>query len=450
MYFFNGHNRFLSIFFLVLTCTCSPVFSQQIDCTGVKLIDNIHVPQKVVVVLAGGTTRFVKDLFTTIKTINETENLPENERIKLHVIPGSSNSDVANTLGISSTDAAKYLEVDQKFSSYDIWAQDCMELCAGKTSEGKLVPAVFDTNRGRGLAGLPKVLADTWGLAYFKNPSSSQAHGDYGGNLEVVPNEDIMVSGNTITPQCKAFFEKMGYSGRIYNPNTKWLSVGHIDECMSFIPTLQSPGGYSIVKADPSHALDLLETATDDEFENLNSDYKSLLLKVRSTLLARHNNPQAGKGTEEGNFIDLNRKISEINEQNATELKNFIRKVNNAPNKEFQEVAWPCLYEGSNPDNPSGCHAYLPGVVNLTVLRDHLLVPATYFPPFDRTIVARFKAQGNIVHFIDDEAYHDSMGEIHCGTNVLRSLDKQLFTSSDIARADATRRMFNKVHSLNH
>lgn len=416
-----------------------------VEVKKLRMIDNNHVPQKVLVVMTSSTTKFVKDLFEIVKAINEQENIPAAERLKLHIIPSS--GDPISQLGISQADAAKYVEVNPKFSSGDIWAQDCMELCSAQVAGGQeFVPAVFDSNRGRGLAGLPRALADLWNLAYAKNPSGSQAHGDYGGNIEITPFDDVLVTGNTNTAPCTAFLEKMGYAGRHFLPDTSWLTVGHIDEYLSFIPTAYAPGGYSIVKADPGYALELIAATPDSDFSQLDSYEAGFLLEVKKTLLARNHDPSFGRGTQAAEFIDLNRKIGEIVEKNCGELKQFIRKLTNDPNRDFGEVAWPSLYEGRNAAKPSGCCAYLPGVVNLLVLRNHLVVPACHIPTFDKAIEARFRAQGNNVHFVDDEAYHNSMGEIHCGTNVLRSPDRTVVKKAQIDKVQQLKKVFQALH----
>jgi len=425
---------------------CGTVFSAPESVVKkLRMVDNNHVPQKVIVVMTSSTKNFCRDLFEVIKKINETENLPADEKIKLHIIPAV--SDPIGQLGISQADAQKYLEVNSKFSSSDIWAQDCMELCSAQVGESpEFVPAVFDSNRGRGLAGLPKVLAEMWSLAYAKNPSTQMAHGDYGGNIEVTPFDDVLVCGNTITAPCKAFFEKMGYAGRFFNPDTSWLTVGHIDEYLSFIPTTHAPGGYSFVKADPAYALELLSVTPDEEFSNLGSYEGNFLKSVKQVLQAQKTDPLAGKGTQEGDFIDLNRKIGEIVENNVSALKNFIRKITNDPERDFGEVSWPNLYEGRNGNKPSGCCSYLPGVVNLLVLRNHLVVPACHLPTFDKKIEARFRSQGNIVHFVDDEPYHNSMGEIHCGTNVLRSVSKTVLKKEQVLAVQKLKKLFKNLH----
>ena len=413
----------------------------------IKFLDYNHVPQKVLVVQSYSTGKFVKDLFQVIKGINEKEGLSNSEVIKLHIV--GSGGDPISSLGISAEDAKKYVEVNPTFKSSDQWIQDCMELCSAKmTGSDRLVPAIFDSCRGRGLGGLPSALAKLWGQVYFKNPSSSQAHGDYGGNLEVTPFDDVMVAGNTITSPCKSYLEKAGYAGRMFHPDTRWLTVGHIDEYLSFIPTAQAPGGYSIVRADPQFALDLIAKAPESDFAALDSNDRDFLIRVKQTLNARMTEPDAGKGSEEADFIEMNLKIADIIELNVGELKNFIRKVNNDPGREFAEVAWPNLFEGSNGPRPSGCHAYLPGVVNLTVVGNHLLVPACHLPPFDKIIEARFRTQGNIVHFIDDEPYHDAMGEIHCGTNVLRDPQKLVVNPKQVEAVQKVKEKFRTLHAV--
>lgn len=413
------------------------------EVSRIKLVNNNHIPKKILVVSGYGNQKFVKDLFNVIKHINQSEQLSGDDVVKLHIISSSGNPIPA--LGISAEDAAKYVEVNSQFNSSDIWMQDCMELCSAVLKSGQIVPAVFDSNRGRGLARLPGVLAQMWDLVYFKNPSNQQDHGDYGGNIEVTPMDDILVVGNTMTPQCRKFFEDNGYKGRIFYGDTRWLTVGHIDEYISFIPTAWAPGGYSIVRADTGFALDIIKNSPDSELDKVSSYDKNFLLKVKRVLNEQMSNPAAGKGTPEGDFIALNHAINDIIEENVGQLKEFIRNTSKDYNRDFEEVAWPSLFTGSGPV-PRRCHAFLPGVVNLLVVRDHLIVPATHIPAFDKAIEARLKAQGNKVHFVDDTPYHTSMGEIHCGTNALRDLKKTIVTKERLQAVQAVRGRFRQIH----
>jgi protein-arginine deiminase len=284
-----------------------------------------------------------------------------------------------------------------------------------------------------------------WDLVYFKNPSNYQLRGDYGGNLEVTPFDDIMVTGSTITDPCRRFFEENGYKGRMFIGDTNWLKVGHIDEYISFIPTAHAPGGYTIVRADTGMALDLIKNAPESEFAKVNSYDRSFLLEVKQVLNAQMKDPDYGKNTRAGEFIALNQWINDIIELNVGKLKEFVRKTSKDYDRDIEEVYWPTLYEGRMGASRS-CHAFLPGVVNLLVVRDHLIVPATHIPAFDKLIEARLKAQGNNVHFIDDTPYHNSMGEIHCGTNVLRDPYKSIITREQVRAVQEVKNKFKKIH----
>ncbi len=430
---------------LVLSCLFVPGAAQAQD-AKIRFVDNTHVPQKLVVVHSYGTARFVKDLFNIVKEINESNQLSPAEQLKLHII--SSGGDPLTQLGVSVEEAKKYAEVNPSFKSSDIWAQDCMEICSAVKPDGSIVQAVFDSKRGRGLAGLPKTLANLWNLMYFENPATSQAHGDYGGNLEVVPFENILCAGNTITAPCKNYLESKGYKGRAVYPDTSWLTVGHIDEYLMFIPSKNAPGGWSFCVADPIYGLDLVAGASDADFAKLNSSDRSFLMEVRKVLLAQEKDPEYGRGTSADNFIQMNRRIAEIIQDSVGKIKQFIRDNKGTPERDFNEVAWPCLFEGSMyGNNPRGCCAYLPGVVNLLVLRDHLVVPATNFPPYDKAIEGRFRAEGNHVHFVDDTPYHTAMGEIHCGTNVLRHPERQWITEKQVRAVQRVKDEFRRLHA---
>jgi hypothetical protein len=442
----KGIYRYLSGLFIVSLATATVLSAAPgaSEVARLKLVNNNNVPQKILVCSSYNTQRFVKDLFSVIKEINDTEGLSGDDFIKLHIISSSGNP-LAN-LGVPIDVAQKYAEVNENFSSSDIWLQDCMEICAAELKNGELVRAVFDSNRGRGLGRLPKILSNMWDLVYFKNPANYQDHGDYGGNLEVTPFDDIMVAGSTITAPCKKYFEDLGYKGRMFLGNTHWLQVGHIDEYISFIPTPHAPGGYTIVRADTGLALDLIKNAPDEELDKVNHYDRAFLLKVKRLLNQQMKDPYAGKGTEEGEFIALNQTINEIIEENVGKLKEFIRKSSKDFDRDIEEVYWPSLFEGRGGANPRGCHAFLPGVVNLLVVRDHLIVPATHIPAFDKAIEARLKAQGNKVHFIDDSPYHNSMGEIHCGTNALRDPNRSIVTKKQVRAVQSVKNRFKRIH----
>lgn len=98
---------------------------------------------------------------------------------------------------------------------------------------------------------------------------------------------------------------------------------------------------------------------------------------------------------------------------------------------EAQFIEIPAIYLGAPAPTPAGwrCFAYVPGMVNMQVWADTLLIPIPYGPRgfltsdnfglFTQTVLLtpdRFPA------FLDDwDWYHRALGEVHCGTNVIRT-----------------------------
>lgn len=436
---------FFGLFFFLLCVTALIAVPSKNDVSRIRLINNNHIPKKIIIASTFSNRQFVRDIFEVIKFINESEQLYGDDLVKLHLI--SSGGNPLPALGISQEDAKKYVEVNPRFTTTDIWLRDCMELMAVELKNGELYPAVFDTNRGRGLGRLPGILADMWDLVYYRNPSNAQVRGDYGGNILVTPFEDILVVGSTMTNECYQFFEEHGYKGRIFTGNTHWLRVGHIDEYMNFIPTAFAPGGYSIVRADPSYALDIIRNLPDHELDKISAYDRSFLKRVRDLLNEQMTNPNAGAGTREGQFIDLNYRVNDEIERNIGNLVEFIRNHTGEHNRDFEVVAWPALFEGRDVNNSRSCTAFLPGVVNMLVVRDHLIVPATHIPAFDRAIEARLKAQGNEVHFVDDTPYHKSGGDIHCGSNAVRDLHRTILTREQVEAVQKAKKTFNAIYN---
>jgi hypothetical protein len=73
--------------------------------------------------------------------------------------------------------------------------------------------------------------------------------------------------------------------------------------------------------------------------------------------------------------------------------------------------------------------AYLPGMVNLLVVGNRCIIPKPFGPLssgtdiFDDYVESELNAIGLTVNFVDNwDTYHIGFGEIHCGTNVKRTL----------------------------
>ncbi len=447
----NSLLGFLYIFCLVIT---PALFAQQGisirevqqgELGKIRLMSNNNIPKKVIVVRNGATAPFVDNLIDTIQTINEQSDRMD---LKLHVITTSSGA--ANSFK-SQLQAqglyGKLVEINSRFFTADQWMQDWGEIAVAEV-KGKddLQQLILDSNRGRGLAGLPKVFADLWDAYYIKNPARGNK-GDYGGNIEVTP-DNVLVLGSTSTSKLRRLFDKHGYQNKRAILDTKWLLVGHVDEYVSFVPNASADGGYTIIKADPSLAFDLIKNASSEQLNKTNPEYRSTIRELHAKLNSFSKSManvsefdlsdntdilkwKFGRGllsNEENDqkirldqLIALNDEISRLIDRNIVILKERIKAVTGTPERQFSVISLPTIFRGRKSGNTlSRCVALLPGVVNMLVLANHLVIPDAQMPMLNDYIRETLNQVSLKSHFLDDMAYHNLAGEIHCGTNVIR------------------------------
>lgn len=418
---------------------------QQGQIGKIRLMSNNNIPKKVIVVRNGGTAPFVDSLIETIQQINE-----ESDRLdmKVHVITTSSSeaSRFKNQLleeGLYET----LVEINSRFYTSDQWMQDWGEIAVTEVpGKDTLQPLIIDSNRGRGLAGLPKIFADLWGAYYIKN-SAQGVKGDYGGNIEVTP-DNVLVLGTTSTQKLRTLFDDHGYANKRATLDTSWLLVGHVDEYISFVPNASVDGGYTILRSDPSLAFDLIKNATQQQLDQTNPEYRSTVKELHAILNGRNKvlanvdqidlseqhdilkwNFESGLMSEErdqqeirlSQLIALNQQISELIDRNVEVLKEKIKQVTGTPDRKFSVVNLPTIFRGNKyGDTLNRCVALLPGVVNMLVLANHLIIPDAQMPMLNDYIRAQLNSLSLKTHFLNDMAYHNLAGEIHCGTNVVR------------------------------
>lgn len=432
----------------------------------IRMLSNNNVPKKVVVVRNYRTQEFVSGLADIINDINQ--KIPE-PKIKLHVILNSSSA--KSGFQSEMTDKGYWgsmVETNDQFYTSDQWMQDWGEIMVAEV-EGEEKPqmTIFDSNRGRGLAGLPKLLSKMWGTYYLKNPSNAGVKGDYGGNIEVTP-DNILVLGDTASTKLKNLMDHHGYKNKTALLPTKWLMVGHVDEYLSFIPNENAAGGYTIVKADPALAFDLIKNASTDELNKVNPTYKRQIMNIKSYLdgessfskrtpsdydltttenILMNNTRDAGSKRIMNQLVDLNRSISKVIDQAIEDLKAKVTEVTDGQHKEFSVVSFPTIFQGRKSGNTlNRCVALLPGTVNMLVVRDHTITPDAQLPLFNDNIRETMQTQGMKVHFLDDMPYHNYAGEIHCGTNIVRDPDKYHVRPDVITRNSVKRKLFKTIH----
>ena len=154
--------------------------------------------------------------------------------------------------------------------SGDIWAQDCMEFgFAG--IPGKTLRTVLRSPRNRPLrTAVRALLAEDLGYVEVGTlvPDSSY---DYGGNLETSPPVTVGgkrypfgriyygpgTPGDPMDPVTRDFLASQTVQ-RPFEVDTSWLTVGHVDEVISFVPA-RDRKGFRLLLASPRRAYAILD-----------------------------------------------------------------------------------------------------------------------------------------------------------------------------------------------
>lgn len=479
----NGWRMWFSLVVVtvVLAGLLPPVLARElpVDLAQVerlRLLGPNNVPLKVLVVANPGKTMdFAVELIKTIAAINEADQPPAEERLKVHVVLSHASARAQLASAVPPLLMKNLVEVNDKFFTTDQWMQDWGEVATIRMKgDPKQHIAVLDSNRGRGIAELPKVLANFWNCACLKNPSNRFACGDYGGNVEITP-DDVLIIGNTSTEEFREFLASHGYRDRMVVVETDWLRVGHCDEYLSVIPNPKAAEGFTVVKANPRQALRLIKDSPRADLDRIDvPEYREMMLAVHDYLnsaagaaaprgvqdadggpattyqervvkyldsldatgapgphpmpIMRHLSfgPSSGTDTDAADrkaamaraeeFVKKNLALAAVIDSNIKAVTAKIDEVNNTPKAVHSVLSFPVLYHQKGPRHI----AFVPGVVNQLIVRRHLIIPDPKIKAFRDYIAGVATKVGLVPHFLDDMPYHTLEGEIHCGTNVFR------------------------------
>ena len=185
-----------------------------------------------------------------------------------------------------------------------------------------------------------------------------------------------------------------------------WLNVGHVDEFMAFVPA-NNEKGFCLVLSSPDSAYQVLDKLVEEghgdavllESKRFEQSVASL---AGDTRLRKQN-----KLFQE--YIDWNKRV-------------LVDEMGLSPT---EIVQIPGLYFASGREGRAD--AYFPGMVNMLVLNRHLAIPKPFGPTvggvcaFEAVASERLEPLGLTCHYVDTYAgYHLALGEVHCGTNVVR------------------------------
>ncbi|XP_051027269.1 protein-arginine deiminase type-1 [Acomys russatus] len=305
----------------------------------------------------------------------------------------------------------------------DRWIQDEMEF-GYIDAPHKSFPVVFDSPRNRGLRdfALKRILGPDFGYVTREIQYAGASGLDSFGNLDVSPpvrvgNKEyplgrILIggsfpksSGRRMATVVRDFLQAQ----RVQAPvelYSDWLSVGHVDEFLSFVPTSDQKG-FRLLLASPNACLQLFREKKDQGYgEALQFDgLKHKTKRSINDILADKHLRRDSMHVQE--CIDWNREVLK------RELGLSESDIVDIPQLFFLKGAY--------------AEAFFPDMVNMVVLGKHLGIPKPFGPLINGRCCLEEKVRslleplGLRCIFIDDFLfYHQLLGEIHCGTNVRR------------------------------
>ncbi|EDL13328.1 protein-arginine deiminase type-1 [Mus musculus] len=305
----------------------------------------------------------------------------------------------------------------------DRWIQDELEF-GYIDAPHKSFPVVFDSPRNRGLRdfALKRILGPDFGYVTREIEFAGASGLDSFGNLDVSPpvrvgNTDyplgrILIGGSFPKPSGRRMARVVRdflQAQQVQSPvelYSDWLSVGHVDEFLSFVPTSDQKG-FRLLLASPSACLQLFQEKKEEgygeaeQFDGLKHKAKRSINDILADKHLRRDSAHVQK------CIDWNREVLK------RELGLSESDIVDIPQLFFLKGAY--------------AEAFFPDMVNMVVLGKYLGIPKPFGPLINGRCCLEEKVRslleplGLRCVFIDDFLfYHQLLGEIHCGTNVRR------------------------------
>jgi protein-arginine deiminase len=305
--------------------------------------------------------------------------------------------------------------------AYGIWVQDAMEL-GYSTLPTRLGPrsmgSVLRSPRGLALDAwtLDHGLGPDFGYVLEGSKRSNVGWIDWFGNLDCTPPLPGWPLGRiyagyqgaiTLHPEVLAFLDAQRVQGPVLQIDTGWLLIGHVDETVCFVPSQVGKPCRMLVPSTVQ-ALRLLQGLASagkghlKVFEGKSSETTVSGLLGASTLVSYNQQLQA--------------RIDFTIQQMVTGLGLDPQDV----------IAVPSLFE---PHGSTGrAVALMPNLVNSLVVGDRLIAADPFGPVdggldlFRLALLRAVTPLGLRVDFVDDWfPYHEWSGEVHCGTNAVRT-----------------------------
>lgn len=352
--------------------------------------------------------------------------------------------------------AAASLPKTRLFQVSDQWTQDYFEPAymsmpaPGGTVHGIHVnyrSANYTTYRGEGLRAAGKVVFSMRGkdvgaiVAYDPKHDDRMDTLNSFGNLETIPPYTDgsrsfplgrIVRGRTDRYYPDKTFLKVVEAQRVQAPvyvSTEWLLVGHVDEFISFIAA-DTPRGWALMVADPLAAKTLLEETSAAGFGS------TPMFQGKAWIDENSGNEVSAATTVDGVLRDTD--VMAASAEAATRIESQLAILKKETGlTEAEIVRLPILFE----DSYGASLAYVPGIVNgVSLGRGRFAAPDPHGPLVNgkdafRKVMEDLLAPRQItVNWVEDwDLYHREAGEVHCGSNVRRTIPtKTGFWTSDL------------------
>uniref|UniRef100_A0ABM5ENX8 Protein-arginine deiminase n=1 Tax=Pogona vitticeps TaxID=103695 RepID=A0ABM5ENX8_9SAUR len=306
----------------------------------------------------------------------------------------------------------------------DRWIQDEMEFGYVEAPH-KSFPVVFDSPRNRGLQHFPfkRILGPDFGYVTREPKNGRVSSLDSFGNLDISPPVKvrgkeyplgrILIGSSFPGPGNRKMAKVVRdflYAQKVQSPvelYSDWLTVGHVDEFLSFVPAPDRKG-FRLLLASPLSCLNLFKEKQKEGygdaalFEGLGRWGTITLDELLADTALRHDSKYVQS------CIDWNR--------------NILKRELGLSERDIIDIPQLFTLEESR------ATALFPDMVNMVILGKHLGIPKPFGPIIhgqcclEANVRSLLEPLGLACNFIDNFfSYHVLLGENHCGTNVRRA-----------------------------
>ncbi|MBX3473052.1 MAG: PKD domain-containing protein [Planctomycetes bacterium] len=368
---------------------------------------------------------------------------PATEYHLVNIASGSTQNGAMRTAMQNICTAGGFLYREAAGTSYsgDRWLQDSSEPAVvqlpSSTGPRRVVNHVMQLARWRQVDQWCKNVLFDPEFDFFERFSTNSNSHNYGGNFEVVPPftgkpyGKVAFGGGTgtllgtttsvtsaMTQVYKDFFDAAALQGPHLQYTSEWLAVGHIDEFSMFIPAPNTARGWVCLMASPDVAIQILQNV------QAAGGGANAVMAGRS-----------GYATTVNGILNDSALMTLQSQAQAriNTARNQIKAATNLTDADFIHI--PQLFEYVSGNYVAALN---PGSVNLMVLPSangttYFAIPDPEGPDlsgadqFQADISA--KLQGltngsnpfNITYVDVFWSYHDLLGELHCGSNTVRT-----------------------------